>query len=107
MSHHAAQNRREKSKDGTRVDAAIINTTSPAGLYTSMGQSNYGPAKAGLANMAIVLAAELRRYGVRVNALSPGARTRMTETIRRPGVMQAATDGFDPADPANTSPLAV
>src|SRR5260370_21447002 len=96
-----------KSKDGTPVDAAIINTSWPAGLYTSMGQSNYGPAKAGLANMAIVLAAELGRYGVRVNAISPGARTRMTETIRRPGVMETPADGFDAGDPANISPLVV
>ena len=107
MCHHAAVYWREKSKDGTPVDAAIINTSSPAGLYTSMGQSNYGPAKAGLANMAIVLAAELGRYGVRVNAISPGARTRMTETIRRPGVMEPPADGFDAGDPANISPLVV
>ena len=107
MCHHAAVYWREKSKDGTPVDAAIINTSSPAGLYTSMGQSNYGPAKAGLANMAIVLAAELGRYGVRVNAISPGARTRMTETIRRPGVMETPADGFDAGDPANISPLVV
>jgi NAD(P)-dependent dehydrogenase (short-subunit alcohol dehydrogenase family) len=107
MCHHAAVYWREKSKDGTPVDAAIINTSSPAGLYTSMGQSNYGPAKAGLANMAIVLAAELGRYGVRVNAISPGARTRMTDTIRRPGVMDTPADGFDAGDPANISPLVV
>jgi NAD(P)-dependent dehydrogenase (short-subunit alcohol dehydrogenase family) len=107
MCHHAAVYWREKSKDGTPVDAAIINTSSPAGLYTSMGQSNYGPAKAGLANMAIVLAAELGRYGVRVNAISPGARTRMTDTIRRPGVMNTPADGFDAGDPANISPLVV
>ena len=107
MCHHAAVYWREKSKDGTPVDAAIINTSSPAGLYTSTGQSNYGPAKAGLANMAVVLAAELGRYGVRVNAISPGARTRMTETIRRLGVMETPADGFDAGDPANISPLVV
>src|SRR3977135_67584 len=56
MSHHAAVYWREKSKDGTPVDARIINTSSPAGLYTSMGQTNYGPAKAGIANMAVCLA---------------------------------------------------
>jgi NAD(P)-dependent dehydrogenase (short-subunit alcohol dehydrogenase family) len=106
MSHHAAVYWREKSKDGTPVDASIINTTSPAGLYTSMGQSNYGPAKAGIANMTIVTAAELGRYGVRVNAISPGARTRMTETIRRPRA-EAAPDAFDAANPANISPLVV
>jgi NAD(P)-dependent dehydrogenase (short-subunit alcohol dehydrogenase family) len=106
MSHHAAVYWREKSKDGTPVDARIINTTSPAGLYTSMGQSNYGPAKAGIANMTIVTAAELGRYGVTVNAISPGARTRMTDTIRRPRA-EAPEGGFDAGDPANVSPLVV
>ena len=108
MCHHAAVYWRDKAKDGTLVDARIINTSSPAGLYTSMGQTNYGPAKAGIANMTIILAAELGRYGVTVNAISPGARTRMTETIRRPGgVMAAPADGFDAGDPANISPLVV
>jgi NAD(P)-dependent dehydrogenase (short-subunit alcohol dehydrogenase family) len=104
MSHHAAVYWREKSKDGTPVDARIINTSSPAGLYTSMGQTNYGPAKAGIANMTIILAGELGRYGVTVNAISPGARTRMTETIRRPRA-DAPAEGFDASDPANVSPL--
>jgi NAD(P)-dependent dehydrogenase (short-subunit alcohol dehydrogenase family) len=106
MSHHAAVYWRDKSKDGTLVDARIINTTSPAGLYTSMGQSNYGPAKAGIANMTIVTAAELGRYGVTVNAISPGARTRMTDTIRRPRA-ETPPDGFDASDPGNISPLVV
>jgi NAD(P)-dependent dehydrogenase (short-subunit alcohol dehydrogenase family) len=106
MSHHAAVYWREKSKDGTPVDARIINTTSPAGLYTSMGQSNYGPAKAGIASMTIITAAELGRYGVTVNAISPGARTRMTDTIRRPRA-ETPEGGFDAGDPANVSPLVV
>src|SRR5205085_1362849 len=73
-----------------------------------MGQTNYGPAKAGIANMTVILAGELGRYGVTVNAISPGARTRMTETIRRPGTISATpADGFDSGDPANVSPLVV
>ncbi len=108
MCHHAAVYWRDKSKDGTPVDGRIINTSSPAGLYTSMGQTNYGPAKAGIANMTIILAGELGRYGVTVNAISPGARTRMTETIRRPGSIAATpADGFDSSDPSNVSPLVV
>jgi len=108
MCHHAAVYWRDKSKDGTQNDACIVNTSSPAGLYTSMGQTNYGPAKAGIANMTVILADELGRYGVRVNAISPGARTRMTETIRRPGTIAATpADGFDSGDPANVSHLVV
>jgi NAD(P)-dependent dehydrogenase (short-subunit alcohol dehydrogenase family) len=106
MCHHAAIYWRDKAKDGTLVDARIINTSSPAGLYTSMGQTNYGPAKAGIANMTVILAGELGRYGVTVNAISPGARTRMTDTIRRPRADTAA-DGFDSGDPANVAPLVV
>src|ERR1051325_1658056 len=104
MCHNAAVYWRDKNKDGTQNDPRIINTSSPAGLYTSMGQTNYGPAKAGIANMTIILAGELGRYGVTVNAISPGARTRMTETIRRPRADTPA-DGFDSSDPANVSPL--
>src|SRR5213075_1765193 len=81
MCHHAAVYWRDKSKDGTPVDGRIINTSSR--------QTNYGPAKAGIANMTIILSSELGRYGVTVNAISPGARTRMTDTIRRPGAISA------------------
>jgi NAD(P)-dependent dehydrogenase (short-subunit alcohol dehydrogenase family) len=108
MCHHAAVYWRDKSRDGTPVDARIINTSSPAGLYNSVGQTNYGPAKAGIANMTVILAGELGRYGVTVNAISPGARTRMTETIRQSGTIAATpADGFDTGDPANISPLVV
>jgi NAD(P)-dependent dehydrogenase (short-subunit alcohol dehydrogenase family) len=108
MCHHAAVYWRDMNKDGTQNDARIINTSSPAGLYTSMGQTNYGAAKAGIANMTVILAGELGRYGVTVNAISPGARTRMTETIRRPNTISASpADGFDSGDPANVSPLVV
>jgi 3-oxoacyl-[acyl-carrier protein] reductase len=38
----------------------------------NMGQSNYSAAKAGVAAMAVTWAKELARFGVRVNAISPG-----------------------------------
>ena len=62
---------RDKSKAGTPVDARIINTTSPSGLYGNMGQTNYGAAKAGIAEFTIIVASELGRYGVTVNASRP------------------------------------
>src|SRR5436190_13344018 len=83
MSHHAAVYWRDASKAGTPVNARIINTTSPTGLYGNIGQANYGAAKAGIAQFTIIGAMELGRYGVTVNCISPGARTRMTETIVR------------------------
>ena len=62
-------------------DARIINTSSGAGLQGSVGQGNYSAAKAGIAALTLVAAAEMGRYGVTVNAIAPSARTRMTETV--------------------------
>ncbi len=107
MSQHVAVRWREQSKNGVPVDARIINTTSPAGIYSSVGQTNYGAAKAGIANFTINAAQELGRYGVTVNAISPGARTRMTETINRPGRPAPEPSDFDAGDPANVSPMVV
>src|SRR5260370_27888091 len=104
MCHHAAVYWRDKSKDATLVDARIINTSSPAGLYNSVGQTNYGPAKAGIANMTIILSGGLGRYGVTVNAISPGARTRLTETIPRPRA-HTPTDRRDASAPGHAPPL--
>jgi NAD(P)-dependent dehydrogenase (short-subunit alcohol dehydrogenase family)/acyl dehydratase/putative sterol carrier protein len=59
----------------------VINTSSYAGLVGNIGQSNYGAAKAGIAGFTRVLALELGRYGIQVNAIAPMAKTRMTEDI--------------------------
>jgi NAD(P)-dependent dehydrogenase (short-subunit alcohol dehydrogenase family) len=80
-SHHAANLWRELVKAGEPVDARIINTTSPSGIYGNVGQTNYGAAKAGIAAFTHIAALELGRYGVTVNAIAPGAHTRMTETL--------------------------
>lgn len=99
---------RSRSKAGEPVDAAIVNTVSTSGLVGNPGQSHYGTAKAGLAAFTIICAQELGRYGVRVNAIAPSARTRMTESS--PGLakfLEAPADPnmFDTWDPANISPL--
>jgi NAD(P)-dependent dehydrogenase (short-subunit alcohol dehydrogenase family) len=78
---HAAAYWREQAKAGQPVDARIINTSSPSGLYGNVGQTNYGAAKAGIAAMTVIAAEELHRYGVTVNAIAPGALTRMTENL--------------------------
>jgi NAD(P)-dependent dehydrogenase (short-subunit alcohol dehydrogenase family) len=80
-SHFAAAYWREKSKAGDDVDARIINTSSPSGIYGNVGQTNYGAAKAGIAAFTIISAMELGRYGVTVNAIAPAALTRMTENL--------------------------
>ena len=106
LSRHACEYWRNQSKAGEAVDARIINTSSGAGLQGSVGQSNYSAAKAGIATLTLIQAAELGRYGVTSNAIAPAARTRMTEAIFTD--MAAPEDGaFDENAPENISPLVV
>ncbi|MFI6326010.1 SDR family oxidoreductase [Nonomuraea sp. NPDC050556] len=103
---HAAAYWRERSKAGEPVAGRVINTSSGAGLLGSVGQGNYSAAKAGIAALTQVAAAELGRYGVTVNAIAPAARTRMTEEVFA-ATMAAPEDGFDTMHPANVAPLVV
>jgi NAD(P)-dependent dehydrogenase (short-subunit alcohol dehydrogenase family) len=103
---HAAQYWRGQHKAGHAVDARVINTTSAAGLQGSVGQGNYAAAKAGIAALTLVGAAELGRYGVGVNAIAPAARTRMTEKVFAE-TMAKPEGGFDAMAPENVSPLVV
>src|SRR6185312_14081396 len=102
---HAAAHWRELSKAGEQVAGRVINTSSPSGVFGNVGQLNYGAAKAGIVGFTLIAAQELQRYGVTVNAIAPNARTRMTEAAF--GDIPAPEDGFDPADPANNSPIVV
>jgi len=79
--HHAANHWRDLHKAGQPVDARVVNTTSPSGIYGNVGQANYGAAKAGIASFTLIAAKELARYGVTVNAVAPSAHTRMTEDL--------------------------
>ena len=79
--HHAAAYWRDQAKAGTPVDARLITTTSVSGIYGNMGQTNYGAAKAGIAAFTIIAARELKRYGITVNCIAPGALTRLTEDL--------------------------
>ena len=82
-SHFAANHWRDRSKAGEEVDARLVNTTSVSGIYGNPGQSNYGAAKMGIAAFTIITSLELARYGVTVNAIAPGALTRLTEDLRQ------------------------
>ncbi|MFB9930541.1 SDR family oxidoreductase [Amycolatopsis halotolerans] len=104
LMHHAAGYWREEAKAGRTRAARIINTTSGAGLQGSIGQGSYSAAKAGIAALTLVGAAELGRYGITVNALAPAARTRMTEGPFA-AQMAAPDDGFDAMHPGNVSPI--
>jgi len=98
-SHFAASYWRSKSKEtGAPVNAKIVNTSSESGLYGNAGQANYAAAKAGIASMTIVLARELERIGVRVNAIAPVALTRLTEDLM--GVDDQQKKMLDPANVA-------
>ena len=83
---HAAEHWRARAKAGEEVRGAVVNTTSASGTYLpNPGQANYGAAKAAIAAFTLVSAAELSRVGVRVNAIAPVARTRLTEDV--PGMI--------------------
>ena len=77
---------------------SIVNTTSTSGLLGNFGQGNYGAAKAGIAGLTRVAALEFAKYGIRVNAIAPTAKTRMTEDI------DMVPDAFGPK---HISPLVV
>jgi multifunctional beta-oxidation protein len=59
----------------------IITFSSVSGLYGASGQANYGAAKDGIAGLTRVVAKDLAKYGVTVNSISPGAATRMTDSV--------------------------
>ncbi|MCZ6805524.1 MAG: SDR family oxidoreductase [Deltaproteobacteria bacterium] len=104
VTRHAAAYWRGQVKAGEAVDARIVNTSSGAGVLGSVGQSSYSAAKAGIATLTLVQAAELGRYGITANAICPIARTRMTEGAFG-DAMKKPDEGFDVNDPANVSPF--
>jgi NAD(P)-dependent dehydrogenase (short-subunit alcohol dehydrogenase family) len=102
-SRHAAAYWRQLSKDtGDKVHGRIINTSSTSGIYGNVGQTNYGAAKAGIAAFTIIAARELGRIGVTVNAISPTAYTRMTDTLR-----EYTKEDIEVRDPSWVSPTVV
>ncbi|RZS43498.1 NAD(P)-dependent dehydrogenase (short-subunit alcohol dehydrogenase family) [Herbihabitans rhizosphaerae] len=107
--HHAAAYWKARSKAGEQVAGSVINTASASGTtLPNAGQANYGAAKAGIAALTLVAAEELERYGVRVNAIAPIARTRLTLATPGMGAFFAAEvpEGeFDPFAPEHISPI--
>jgi NAD(P)-dependent dehydrogenase (short-subunit alcohol dehydrogenase family) len=96
-SHFAAAYWRDKAKQtGKSVNARLINTTSVSGIYGNAGQTNYGAAKAGIAAFTIISARELGRYGITVNAVAPGAITRMTEDLGMAAVDEKQKEALSP-----------
>src|SRR3954464_9082500 len=62
----------------------IVNTSSAAGIFGNFGQTNYGAAKMGIVGLTRVLAQEGAKNNIKVNAIAPVARTRMTEELLGP-----------------------
>ncbi|UFQ19292.1 MULTISPECIES: SDR family oxidoreductase [Streptomyces] len=104
---HAAAHWRAEAKAGRVPHACVVNTSSGAGLLGSVGQGNYSAAKAGILGLTMVASAELAAYGVRVNAIAPAARTRMTEQTFADTMAAPADGAFDAMAPENVSPLVV
>jgi NAD(P)-dependent dehydrogenase (short-subunit alcohol dehydrogenase family) len=102
VTKHACDYWRDAAKGGQPVSGRVVNTTSGTGLFGNIGQANYGAAKAAIAAFTVITAMEMDRYHVTANAISPLARTRMTESIL--GAPRGPGD-WDRFDPANSSPV--
>lgn len=65
----------------------IVVTTSSSGLYGNFGQTNYGAAKLGIIGFMNTLKIEGQKNNIHVNAISPVAATRMTESLMPPEIL--------------------
>ena len=81
----------------------IINFTSVSGLHGAPGQPNYAAAKMGIVGLTYSSANALEQYGVTVNAISPGAATRMTDSV--PTERRRARASADEWSPDNVAPV--
>lgn len=98
--HHAMAHWRARAKAGEAVAASIVHTSSLAGLIGNFGQANYAAAKLAVVGLSHTLAREGQKYGVRSNAVSPSARTRIETSLQPP-----PPGTFDTFDPGNVAPL--
>ena len=102
---HAMAYWRDRAQAGDEVRASIVHTASNVGLEVPMNAYGaYGAAKAGIATLSRTCAVEGAPFGIRSNAVAPGARTRLTQQLditRAPD----APEQFDPWHPANVSPV--
>ncbi len=99
----AAEHWRDRSKAGEEVSGRIVNTVSESGLHGQPGQVNYSAAKGGILSLTLVLARELRKYGVTANCIAPRAKTRMTSTMALGAEYMTGPEW----DPENIAPMVV
>lgn len=104
----AGRHWRTRYQSGAEVTAAIVNTSSRSALNAIPTHGAYAAAKAGIATLTQISAAELNQYGVRVNCVVPAARTPMAANVSAMKTQLAdapvAAD-FDELDPKNVAPL--
>ncbi|HEX9030285.1 MAG TPA: SDR family NAD(P)-dependent oxidoreductase [Streptosporangiaceae bacterium] len=81
----------------------VINFTSVSGLHGAPGQPNYAAAKMGIVGLTYSCANSLAQYGVTVNAISPGAATRMTDSV--PTQRRRSRVTADEWSPDNVAPI--
>jgi NAD(P)-dependent dehydrogenase (short-subunit alcohol dehydrogenase family) len=97
-----------RSRRDEAAQNRIINFTSVSGLHGSPGQPNYAAAKMGIVGLTYSSARSLAKYGVTVNAISPGAATRMTDSVptdrRRAGAASAVSTSSTASTASATSP---
>ncbi len=98
--HAAAYWREQRDPDG---HFRLVNFTSVSGLHGAPGQPNYAAAKTGIVGFTYSCANALAPYGVTANAISPGAATRMTESV--PTERRRLTAGADERSPDNVAPI--
>jgi NAD(P)-dependent dehydrogenase (short-subunit alcohol dehydrogenase family) len=83
----------------------IINFTSVSGLHGAPGQPNYAAAKMGIVGLTYSLANSLGRYGATANAISPGAATRMTDSVPDERRRMPTSGATDERSPDNVAPV--
>jgi NAD(P)-dependent dehydrogenase (short-subunit alcohol dehydrogenase family) len=108
---HAVAHWRRRAKAGETFDASVVMTSSIAGFAGNFGQANYSSAKLAVLALSATVAMEAGPFGVRSNAVSPSARTRIALSVPGaaddPAIAVPGDGSFDPYDPAHVSPLVV
>lgn len=103
LMHWAAQH---WASEGPAPGRAVINTSSPAGTNPPPGATSYCVSKAGVTALTAATAVEIAHLGVRVNAIAPMARSRMTDAVPKlDPIMKKPAKGFDRMAPENVSAL--
>jgi NAD(P)-dependent dehydrogenase (short-subunit alcohol dehydrogenase family) len=103
VSRPACQHWRAQAKAHGSTYGRLINTATGLLVYGGAGQSNYVAAKAGINAFTEAVATEMAPYAVTVNAIMPGANTRLARIgwrmSRAHGEGGSNANGFDPRDP--------